>query len=54
VKLHQKVATTILFESSGGIIRKQASLPEIRLAVGQPKLDIGNIETVLDALLNQC
>jgi hypothetical protein len=54
LRLHQKVATTIFFESSGGQLRNEATLPEIRLAVGEPGLDVGNIETVLDDLIRQC
>jgi len=53
-RLHQKVATSIFFESSGGQQHKEATLPEIRLAVGEPALDIGNIETVLEELTSQC
>lgn len=53
-KLHRKVATTVFFESNGGMMRGVASLPEIRLAVGEPDLDIGNVETVLDSLLSTC
>ena len=46
-RLHQKVATAIFFESSGGQVQEEATLPEVRLAVGEPQLDLGNIETVL-------
>lgn len=53
-RLHQKVATTIFFESNGGQTRTEASLPEIRLAVAEPDLDIGNVETALDALSEGC
>lgn len=49
-RLHRKVATTIFFESNGGQAKAFATLPEIRLAVAEPDLDIGNIETVLEAL----
>jgi hypothetical protein len=35
-------------------VRNEASLPEIRLAVGEPGLDIGNVETVLDDLVKRC
>ncbi len=53
-RLHRKVAATIFFESSGGQARDQATLPEIRLAVGEPGLDIGNIETALEDLVQTC
>ncbi len=55
-RLHQKVATSIFFESSGGQAsdKKDATLPEIRLAVAEPSLDIGNVETVLEALTSSC
>lgn len=56
-RLHRKVATTIFFESNGGQVgaeAQEASVPEIRLAVGEPGSDIGNIETVLEALTDAC
>ncbi|MFQ5641876.1 MAG: ATP-binding protein, partial [bacterium] len=53
-RLHQKIATAIFFESSGGQQQKEATLPEIRLAVGEPGLDVGNIETVLEELTTHC
>jgi hypothetical protein len=53
-RLHRKSATTIFFESNGGAARAEASVPEIRLAVGEPDLDIGNVETALDALTDAC
>lgn len=55
-RLHQKVATTIFFESNGGQIaaRAEATLPELRLAAAEPDLDIGNVETVLEALSDTC
>ena len=52
--LHSKAATAIFFESNGGRTKNEASLPEIRLAVGDPQLDIGNVETVLETLYNTC
>ena len=48
--LHRKAATIIFFESNGGQTKNEASVPEIRLAVGDPQLDIGNVETVLETL----
>lgn len=53
-RLHRKVASTIFFESNGGQTRMEASVPEVRLAVGYPDLDIGNIETVLETLSQHC
>ncbi|MGI8605371.1 MAG: ATP-binding protein [Verrucomicrobiales bacterium] len=52
-RLHQKVATVVFFESNGGAARAEATVPEIRLAVGHPDLDLGNIETALDALVDK-
>lgn len=52
--LHQKVATAVFFESSGGQVRNEATLPEIRLAVGEPELDIGHVETALEDLVRRC
>ncbi len=50
-RLHCKVATTIFFESNGGQAKEgEATVPEIRLAVVEPDVDIGNIETALEAL----
>jgi hypothetical protein len=53
-RLHRKVATTILFESNGGQQRGEATLPEIRLAVAEPGLDIGSVEQCLEALTDSC
>jgi hypothetical protein len=53
-RLHRKVATTIFFESNGGQTRVEATVPEIRLAVAESQLDIGNVETVLEALTEAC
>jgi len=53
-RLHQKIATAVFFESSGGQVRNEATLPEIRLAVGGPEVDIGNVETALDDLVRRC
>ncbi len=53
-RLHRKVATTIFFESNGGMARAEATIPEIRLAVAEPDIDVGNVETVLEALTEAC
>lgn len=53
-RLHQKVATAVFFESNGGTTRSEATLPEIRLAVGHPDMDLGNVETALDGLTDRC
>jgi len=53
-RLHRKVATAIFFESNGGMARAEATLPEVRLAVGEPGLDLANVETVLETLTTTC
>jgi len=53
-RLHRKAATTIFFESNGGQLRAEATVPEIRLAVAEPDLDIGHVETVLESLAASC
>jgi hypothetical protein len=53
-KLHKKVATAIFFESNGGQTTDEASLPEIRLAVAGPDMDLGNVETALEGLTDAC
>lgn len=55
-QLHQRVATVVFFESNGGQsqAKAEASLPEIRAALGSPELDMANIETVLEGLLSSC
>ena len=53
-RLHQKVATVVFFESNGGTTKSEATLPEIRLAVGHPDMDLGNVETALDGLTDRC
>jgi hypothetical protein len=53
-RLHRKVATTIFFESNGGMTRAEATTPEIRMAVAEPDIDIGHVETVLEALTDAC
>lgn len=54
-RLHRKVTTTILFESNGGMAKEvAATVPEIRLAVTEPDVDIGNVETVLESLIDAC
>jgi len=54
LQLHQRVAKSIFFESNGGQLKADATLPEIRLAISDPNVDIGNVETVLDDLVQSC
>lgn len=54
LRLHQQVATAVFFESSGGQVRNEATLAEVRLAVGEPNLDIGSIEGALEDLVRRC
>lgn len=54
-RLHRKVATVIFFESNGGQLKgRDATLPEIRLSVGELDFDIGNVDTAIDALITAC
>lgn len=53
-RLHRKVATSIFFESNGGQQRGEATLPEVRLAVAEPGLDVGNVEQCVEALADTC
>lgn len=53
-RLHRKVAVSIFFESNGGMANTEATVPEVRLAVGDPEQDIANVETVLDNLTGNC
>lgn len=54
-RLHRKVATVIFFESNGGQLKgKDATIPEIRLSVGELGLEIGNVDTTLEALISAC
>jgi hypothetical protein len=53
-RLHQKGATVILFESNGGTTRAEATVPEIRLAVAEPGLDVAHVEAALEALTDAC
>ena len=54
--LHRKVASTILFESNGGMTQSkaEAALPEIRLSVGNPDLNMADIDHVLEGLVSTC
>ncbi|GAK55935.1 ATPase (AAA+ superfamily)-like protein [Candidatus Vecturithrix granuli] len=56
-RLHQKTATVIFFESTGGMLettRVEATAPEIRFAVGEPAMQIEHVDTVLEALVAHC
>lgn len=48
--IHRRVATTILFESSGGQVDKIAHLPELRFSLGEPELDTTSIDNAAYAL----
>jgi hypothetical protein len=54
-RLHKKCATTIFFESNGGqTAQGLATIPEIKLSVGDPDLDIGLVDGVIQSLLDSC
>ncbi len=48
--IHRRVATAILFESSGGQVDKVAHLPELRFALGEPEIDTTSVDTAAFAL----
>ncbi len=48
--IHRRVATVILFESSGGQAEKVAHLPELRFALGEPGVDTTSIDNAAIAL----
>ena len=53
-RLHQKVATTIFFESNGGQLKADAALGEIKAAAGGPGVNMADIDHVLDGLISSC
>jgi len=53
-KIHKKTAVVVFFESNGGQTKNTATVPEIRLGVAEPDIDIGNVETALEALTDAC
>jgi hypothetical protein len=54
--LHRKVAAAIFFESNGGMsqAKAEAALPEIRAAVGNPDLNLVDVDNVLESLVGTC
>ncbi|MBP3959520.1 ATP-binding protein [Gemmata sp. G18] len=55
-QLHRKVATTIFFESNGGMSqgKADASVPEIRTAAFGPDANLADLEGVLEGLTATC
>ena len=55
-QLHRKVATTIFFESNGGMsqTRAEATVPEIKTDVCGPDINTTDIDTVLEGLASSC
>mgnify|MGYP007070580700 CR=1 FL=1 len=54
LRLHQKVATSILFESNGGQAKHRASAPEVKAAVGGPDVLLPAVEQVLEEMSSSC
>ena len=48
--IHRRVASTILFESSGGMVNKVAHLPELRFALGEPDVETTSIDSAAQSL----
>jgi len=55
-RLHQKVATTIFFESTGGMSpdKSEAAISEIKAAIGGPDVNLAELDTVLEGLVQSC
>ena len=55
-RLHQKAAATVFLESNGGQSqrRAEATVPEIRTALGGPGFNPTELDTALDALSSAC
>jgi len=53
-RIHRQTATAIFFEGQGGQAKNTVSVPEIRLAVAGPDIEIGNVETALEGLTEAC
>jgi hypothetical protein len=55
-QVHRRTATAVFFESNGGQGEKRqcATVPELRMAVGGPGVDVGNVETALEGLVDRC
>src|SRR5580698_5220536 len=48
--IHRRVATAMLFESSGGQTDKSAHLPELRFALGEPGIETTSIDTAANQM----
>lgn len=48
--IHRRVGTAIFFESSGGQVERVAHLPELRFALGEPRVDTASIDNAAFAL----
>lgn len=55
-QLHRKVATTIFFESNGGMsqARAEATVPEIKTGVFGPDMNLAELDPVLESLAGTC
>jgi hypothetical protein len=55
-QLHRKVATTIFFESNGGMsqAKAEATVPEIKTNVFGPDLNLADLDNILEGLATTC
>jgi len=55
VRLHQRVATALFFESCGGMAPdKAATLPDLRFAIADPETETALVDTAVQALAARC
>jgi flagellar motor protein MotB len=54
-RLHQRVATALFFESCGGMVSdKAATLPELRMALGDPETETTLVDAAVQNLVARC
>lgn len=54
LRLHQKTATVVFFESNGGQAKAEASIGEVKGALGAPHVNLADIDHALESLTGSC
>lgn len=53
-RLHVKTATVVFFESNGGQAKAEASVGEVKAALGAPHVNVADIDHALESLTASC